>query len=350
LEGDLGAPIPILGGDVVSANFDHSYAAFGHFNYHVSDGLRLLAGARETYDTVAMHNLEDQGTYVVNLFGPPGAFNYSHSNSNFSFKLGGEYDLMPGSMLYINYGTGYKGPAYPTNLAFAGQDPYIFPETVHDVEGGIKTMLLDDKLRFNVAGFYEKFTNFQTQTFTTNAIPYTGNAGGARSAGVEVNATARPVKDFTVNLGLTYAESVFTDNITSCYPGQSVASCPNGTDFQAAGAQTPASAKISSTLEGMYDFHVGANTLTAEANWYHRSSMNFSANADPGTETGAIDLLGANLTYRLQQTELSVFCKNCTNKIFPSYLARQPGDGGAIVQSFSYNSVRTIGASLNYKF
>jgi iron complex outermembrane receptor protein len=350
IEGTLGAPIPILGGDVVSANFDHSYAVFGQFNYHVDDALRLLAGARETYDTVAMHNLEDEGNYPVPLDGPTGAFAYSHSNRNFSFKVGAEYELVPGSMLYLNYGTGYKGPAYPTNLAFAGQDPYILPETVHDVEGGIKTMLLDDKLRLNISGFYEKFTNFQTQTFTTNAIPYTGNAGGARSAGVEFNITARPIKDFTVNLGLTYADSVFTDNITSCYNGQSAASCPNGTDFQAAGAQTPSSAKLTSTLEGLYDFHIGTNTLTVEANWYHRSSMNFQANGDPATETGAIDLLGANLTYRLEQTDLAVFCKNCTNKIFPSFLGPQPGDGAAINQSFSYNSVRTIGASVNYKF
>lgn len=350
IEGTLGAPGPILGGDVTSANFDHSYAAFGQFNYHVSSDLRLLAGARETYDTVSMHNLEDDQSFPVPLFGPSGAFNYSHSNNNFSFKLGGEYDLKPGSMLYLNYGTGYKGPAYPTNLAFPGQNPYVLPETVRDVEGGLKTMLLNDKLRFNISGFYEKFTNFQTQTFTTNAISYTGNAGGARSAGVEINATARPVKDFTVNLGFTYADSVFTDNITSCYPGQSVAACPNGTDFQAAGAQTPASAKVTSTLEGMYDFHIGGNTLTAEANLYHRSSMNFQANGDPGTETGAIDLLGANLTYRLQSLDFSVFCKNCSNKIFPSYLGRQPGDSGAINQSFSYNSVRTIGASANYKF
>jgi iron complex outermembrane recepter protein len=345
-------PAPVLlGGDYVAANFERSVAAFGQFNYHVSSDLRLLAGARVTHDLVGVNTTEDEGTYIIPLEGPTGYFTFSHGNTNFSFKVGAEYDLAPGSMLYLTYGTGYKGPSYPANLSFPGQDPYVKPETVRDVEGGIKTMMLNDKLRLNISGFYEKFKDFQAPTFTPeNELGYTGNAGGARSAGVEVNATARPTRDLTINLGFIFSDSYFTDNITGCFPGQSLTSCPNGTSFQGAGLAMPAAAKVTSTLEGAYDFHIGSNTLTAEANWYHRTGINFDANGDPLTRVGPIDILGASLTYRLQQMEFAAFCKNCSNVIFPTFLGREPGDTGSVVQSFSYNSVRTIGVSANYKF
>ncbi|MDE2043432.1 MAG: TonB-dependent receptor, partial [Alphaproteobacteria bacterium] len=93
-----------------------------------------------------------------------------------------------------------------------------------------------------------------------------------------------------------------------------------------------------------------------EGNWYHRSSINFSASGSPLTAIGDTNLLGASIGLRIDaRMEVAIFCKDCNNQLVPSYLAFDPLDANvfnkaSIMQTFDYNSIRTIGASLNYKF
>jgi iron complex outermembrane recepter protein len=348
-----------LGGDVAAHNTDASIAAFGQFNYHVTDAWRLIFGARETHDSVGMaSNEEALATYTIAVDGPTGRYAYRQSVSNFSYKLGTQYDLTPGTMLYVTWSTGYKGPAELANVQGVTStgaliSPYIAPETVTDLEGGIKAYFFDRRLRFNLGAFIEKFKNFQTQTFNAAAdtIIY-ANAGGAKSTGVTLDSSAKLTNNFTINWNALYTHAKFTDFLTSCYPGQTAAQGCNLTTnvMQAAGLAPPTAARFTSTLEGVYTVPLGDNTLTLEANWYHRSSINYSPNGDPLTEQGPVNTLGANITFHYgANTTASIFCKNCTNQLVPTYMSREPIEN-TVVQSWGYDSVRTIGVSFNQKF
>jgi iron complex outermembrane receptor protein len=344
------------GGDFVGTNTARSIAGYGQVNFHATDALTLIAGARVTNDRVSILTTEDTGTYVLNLllFGPTGTFHYARSNTNFSYKLGAQYSIDDDTMLYATYSTGYKAPAYPTNLAsnVVPIDPYIGPETVGDFEAGIKSTMFDNRLRLNVSGFLEKFHDFQTQTYDAAAgqIVY-ANAGGVRSNGIEISGSAKPTDQLTINFGATILSSKFTDFITSCFPGQTVAQGCVGGLFQAAGLAPPTAAKFTSTLEGVYEIPFDDEDLTLEANWYHRTRLNFSPNGDPGTALGGVDVLGANISYHFANgSELNVFCKNCADERVPTYLSHVFGDATAIIQSWDYNSVRTIGASYTINF
>jgi iron complex outermembrane receptor protein len=343
-----------FGGDFDSRNTVDSAAAFGQFNFHVTDALTLLAGARVTRDKVKVRIAQDFGTYVngPGLYGPRGNFRFSDSNTDFSYKVGGQYQFTPDVMAYLTYATGYKGPAYPQNLGSNAFDPYIAPETVKDLEGGLRSTLFDGQLRLNVAGFYEKFSDFQTQTYDPVAALFRlANAGGVRAQGVEVDAVARPTERLTINFGASLTDTEFTNFITTCYPGQTAAlGCVAG-QFQAKGLAPPGAPKFTSNVQALYDVPIGDNTLTLEGNWFHRSSVNFSPNGDPGTALGDIDVFGASLTYRFDERyRVSVFCKNCTDKHVPSFLSHVTADATAILQSWNFNSVRTIGASFDVDF
>ena len=360
---------------------DRSLAAYSQFSYHLTDQFQVLAGARVTNDQVSVNALADNYGCLgqpfgpngpclpfVNIFGPANQnYSASHTNTNFSYKLGLQYDVTPSAMLYLTIGTGYKGPAMATNLTFSsqtdnqnpatGQNPYILPETVKDLEGGIKATLFDRKLRLNLAGFLEKFSNFQTQAFTSAGNTYLGNAGGVRSIGLELNATARPTSALTLNYTATLLDSHFTDFATdACYVGQTTNGCTTSVFFQGAGLSTPTTAHFHHTFEAQYEVPLGtSDKLIVEGNWYHRSSLNFQANAAPFSELGAIDTFGASLAYKNDKgLSFSIFCKNCTNKLVPTYISSDPGDAAtgvlSVFQRWDYNSVRTIGASVGVKF
>jgi iron complex outermembrane recepter protein len=345
-----------FGGDFDARNTVDSTAAFGQVNVHVTDALTLIAGARVTHDKVKVRIAQDFGTYVngPGLYGPRGNFRFSESNTDVSYKVGAQYAFTPDVMAYLTYATGYKGPAYPQNLGSNAFDPYIAPETVKDLEGGLRSTLLDGRLRLNIAAFYEKFSDFQTQTYDPVAALFRlANAGGVRSQGVEVDVTARPTEALTINFGATASSTKFSDFVTSCFPGQTAAQgCVTGR-FQAKGLAPPSAPDFTSNLQGLYDVAVGTDgdTVTVEGNWFHRSSVNFSTNGDPGTRLGSIDVFGASLTYRFDERyRVAIFCKNCTDKRAPSFLSHVTADTFAILQSWNFNSVRTIGASFDADF
>ncbi|MDZ4375726.1 MAG: TonB-dependent receptor [Phenylobacterium sp.] len=343
-----------FGGDFDARNTGDSVAAFGQVNFHLTDELTLLAGGRLTRDKVKLRTTQDVGVYGVppGLYGPSGTFRFSESNTDFSYKVGAQYDFTPDVMAYLTYATGYKGPAYPQNLGSSAFDPYIAPETVKDLEAGLRSTLFDRRLRLNVSAYYEKFDNFQTQTYDSVAALFRlTNAGGVRARGVEFDGVARPTDNLTINFGATLSSTKFTDFITTCYPNQTVAQgCVAGL-LQAKGLAPPGAPRFTSNLQALYEVPMGEDSLTLEANWFHRSRVNFSPNGDPGTILGGVDTFGASVTYRTQgRYEFSVFCRNCTDKRVPSFLSHVTGDPLAILQSWNLNSVRTIGASFNYDF
>ncbi|MBL8773303.1 MAG: TonB-dependent receptor [Phenylobacterium sp.] len=352
---NFGSGIPnFFGGDFDSRNTVDSAAAFGQVNFHVTEALTLIAGARVTRDKVKVRIAQDFGTYVngPGLYGPRGNFRFAESHTDLSYKVGGQYQFTPDVMGYLTYATGYKGPAYPQNLGSTAFNPYIAPETVKAVEGGVRSTVLDGRLRLNVAGFYNKFSDFQTQTYDPVAALFRlANAGGVRSQGVEIDAVARPTEFLTINFGASLIDTEFTDFVTTCYPGQTAAQGCVAGQFQAKGLAPANAPKFTTTLQALYDIPVGANTLTVEGNWFHRSGVNFSPNGDPGTKLGDVDIFGASLTYRFNERyRVSVFCKNCADKHVPSFLSHVTADALAILQSWNFNSVRTIGASLDVEF
>jgi iron complex outermembrane receptor protein len=351
----FGTGIPnYFGGDFVALNTADSYAAFGQVNFHVTEAFTVFAGGRVTHDEVSMTTTQDVGTYVVppGLYGPSGTFSFDESHTDFSYKLGAQYQATPDIMVYLTYGTGYKGPAYPQNLGSSAFDPYIAPETVEDWEGGIRSTFFDKRVRLNVSAFHQQFSDFQTQTYDPVAALFRlANAGGVKAYGVEIDASAGITDHLTVNFGATLASTRFTDFITTCYPGQTAAQgCVSGR-LQADGLAPPNAPDFTSSLQVLYDIPLGENLVTIEGNWFHRSKVNFSPNGDPGTELGAVDILGASLTYTLQDRyRFSLFCKNCANEYVPSFLSHVAADATAILQSWNFNSVRTIGLSFDYEF
>ena len=188
-------------------------AVYGNLTFNVSDAFRLLAGARYTHDSVDAFNNRIPATNG----GGPGlanvgaAFDLHVSNNDFSFKAGAQLDVLDNLMAYATYSQGYKGPAF--NVFFnqnSGQLDPIAAETADAYEVGTKFKTHDGSLTVNTALFYAKYDNFQANSFVNlngAVVTQLTNAGKVSTRGVEIDALARPSRNFTLTAGLAYADA-----------------------------------------------------------------------------------------------------------------------------------------------
>jgi iron complex outermembrane receptor protein len=363
---------PLIGLDSNNRFESKSYAAFGQFNVHPASGVTLLVGGRLTHDKVDLQLVETNTLFnypvsLVPTINSPG-LSSDTQNTDFSWKLGAEYQIAEEAMGYVTLARGYKGPTINTPRGVPGEQLAVGPETVHSLEVGLKSTWFDRKMRVNLAAFLQKFDDFQVQSFDPSSQTFfLGNAAEVKSQGIEILIDARPIEGLSLSLGATLLDSRF-DNFQndSCYAGQTVdmgcvviASVDGNQVFgsDSTGNHMPTSAKFTSTMSAQYQFPLSSSIeLYAGGSYYYRSKMFFSTQNDDTRSVDSIGILGLNTGMEFDnRLRFEIFCKNCTDKKFPLGIGNDAIDGTILnlessVQLWGYNSVRTIGATLSYNF
>ena len=159
----------IHGPDLVPAR---TKAVFAHGIFHLGEDTELAVGVRRTDEsknyTYARHNPD--GTGIPAPCAPP-AYNCAltglnglsgpFSDKRTDYRVALSHDWTDDVMTYVQYSTGYKGgglnprPFYPQQVLSFG------PETLKAYEVGVKSQLLDNKLRLNAAVFYNQYKDIQ---------------------------------------------------------------------------------------------------------------------------------------------------------------------------------------------
>lgn len=353
-----------LGQDYRFSLKQDSYAAFGQIGYKITDTIRLTAGGRVTRDTGVINLLENTGKYFVVLGVPNNLSNQSVSNTNFSFKVGADWQATPNLMLYGFYGQGYKGPGFSNTSPAPGADLRVRPEISRGGEIGIKGRAFDRRVTFSLSAFDTKFSDLQVQSFVQALRTFVlSNAATATTKGVDFSVQARATKDLTFIASGVYSDAKFNNYPgAQCYPTQTTNGCradlnssnPNFVGvFNAAGYQVPLSSKFTSTIGVEYEPRL-TGTLTGQfgASYYHRSRQATGiGNPFFIPEWNTLDL---HLGVRTARWNVSLFCVNCTNSVRPTAIGADGGDANPIsgppvltlAERWGYNSVRTAGLRL----
>jgi iron complex outermembrane recepter protein len=115
------------------------------------------------------------------------------------------------------------------------------PEHALSYELGMKSTLLDHRLRLNAAAFFINYDNrlFEAAKLTgAGIIQVEKNIGTSRNYGVEVDATVRPVASLTLTAGLGLLRAIwgnvnFYDGVTNSIINLKGLSAPNAPEYQA---------------------------------------------------------------------------------------------------------------------
>ncbi|MFN3457490.1 MAG: TonB-dependent receptor [Novosphingobium sp.] len=183
-----------------------SYAIYSDVKYQLSDAVTMRGGLRYTHDTGLQSGFRSDAlgvdnSLIVNLI-PLSSLRYSQDNV--SGKIGFDYKLADGNLLYASVSRGYRAPSFNAQAFFDPSELSIAkPEQVTSYEVGAKTQFADRKVTLNVAGFYYDYRNQQfINVDPTTAAQTLLNIPKSRIYGGEAELTIRASDRLTIHSGM----------------------------------------------------------------------------------------------------------------------------------------------------
>ncbi len=174
------------------------YAAYVQGDLHITDALSLTAGVRYSLDS-KKNDATMQTSFASFTLTPV------HIAKDFGAstpKVSLNYQINPTLLTYLSYAQGFQAGGFNPG-ALASPSTLSIPygkESDSSIEGGIKSELLDRRLRLNAALFSTKYKDMQqlVRVSDTNPSFITQNGGDAEVHGLELEATAKPDRNLTV--------------------------------------------------------------------------------------------------------------------------------------------------------
>ena len=191
-------------------------------------------------------------------------------------------------------------------------------------EAGVKTTLLDRRLRFNLGGYYFDTKDLQL-TAVGGASNFTTllNADHVRGHGFEAELEARPARGLTLTAGLSYNHTKIDS------PGLGVSSCGApctyldpvlvpATPFAPAivginGNSLPESPKWIANWTAGYEVPMGNGAVYAFTDWYYRSKIQFFLYKSVEFSDNSQIEGGLRVGYKTDRFDVAGFVRNLTD-------------------------------------
>jgi iron complex outermembrane receptor protein len=307
-----------------------SYAAYAHVNWKVTDSLGITLGARYTKEEKTITgNQADLNEFVLKAFGcgsppfdpacvsafgypvpasperlfPPGLYRLKYNV--FSPRIGAEYHFNDNTMAYASYSRGFKAGGFNERLTVAATTaPAFRPEKNDSYEVGIKTEILDRRVRFNVAGFVENYKDIQLLlTLQGAASPLFGNSGDARIKGFEAETNIRIARGLRLDAGLSYLDAHYT----KVEPNAEIT----------IETKLPKAPKWKFYVSPSYELALAnGGVIRLGADYTHTTKLYNDEANNPFVSRGATDILNAHASYVTpdEKLEFTVGGKNITDE------------------------------------
>ena len=393
---------------------DDDYAIFTNDTYHFTSKFDVNVGLRYTIDNKVLNSVNQntgtntgQGCAAVDsnlltqigaipqsllntlclpFFSP--AFNnfanhQSESTSNTSGTAKAVYRWNPELLTYASYAKGFKaggfnldrtgcpnglsvlqggncpvnGPAAFLNPAIvtaitANTNTFFKPEYSDSIEIGAKSTLFDRKLLLNAALFYEKFSNFQYNTFN-GLVFVVDSLPAVYSKGLDADFVLRPIRDLNIQGGLTIASTRFSHSDGSATSGVLATSSFLGS----AGSRLPLAPQYSASLEGTYTYRLPHDYMVRfNLGTKFNSRYNTGSDEDPRKEQTAYFVTDGRIIFGPQDNRYDVeiwaqnlFNTNYEQVAFDAGFQNAPNNPTGLIDAFLGNP-RTFGATLRARY
>ncbi len=388
-----------------------SYSLFTNETYHFTSKFDINIGARYTIDNKVDNSLNQNVSpltgagcdAIINSRGVPAsalgqqgintvclpiaesAFNnfanhQAESTSNTSGTVKAAYRFNPELLTYISYAKGFKAGGFNldriscpnqqglnpvTQLPLAtGPCPvganglvtatnaiastFFKPEYSDSAEIGAKSTLFDRKLLLNATLFYEKFSNFQDNTyngliFLVDSLPY------VYSKGLDTDFLYRPTRDLTLQGGLTIANTRFSHSDYQALLSSGYLGTP--------GERLPYAPQYSASIEATYTYHLPHDFFT-RLNLGAKFNSDYSSSSDEDVRKtqpaytitdGRIIFGPESARYDMEFFVENMFDTHYVQSTFNAPGQNAPNDATGLVDAF-LGAPRTFGATLRAKF
>ncbi len=340
---------------IIDAELDvNAYAVFTNFSYDLTDALALKLGARYSHEERTVETLFGVASPVATaaVFDP--LKSDSNSFSDFSPEIGIEYRTAGDVLLFLTYSEGFKSGT--ANLG-ERSPTVIEPETIDNLEMGLKGTFLNNRVQLNLAAFVYQVEDAQfDRTFPIPVPPFFSarleNAAKTDGRGLELETRWAATDHLTLDFNATLYDIEF-DEFKSLNP---LNEDLFGADSTSVEPESLAGNVPRNTPEWTYNLHAAyeialnsGGTLTFGGNVAAKGEQFYTEFNNPVLGTDAYTLVDANLLYTSGDGNftVNVWGKNLEDKQVLS---------GAFAISTSrtitgtYLPPRQYGVTLGYKF
>ncbi|GLV24532.1 TonB-dependent receptor [Sphingobium sp. TomTYG45] len=342
LEGGLLAPALL---DVAHARQrTRSLSAYGQGTYKLTDDTRLTLGLRYTKERRKMNGIEiatlplaGGGTEDVEVAN----VDQRVSQGVVTWRAAIDHDFGPDTLGYASINKGFKSGGF--NLDVITNPPYKAEELI-SYEAGVKTSLLDRKLRLNVAGFYYDYSNIQIVGLgATSLVLYNGPKARIYGADVDIDAQVTPRLTLSGNFELMKSKFGDFDQAVFYRP------LPGGGYEQyadnARGNKLPLAPGFTGSLTGVYKIPTDHGEWQLVGTVSHNSG--FYTEVDNRLRQPAYTLLAANIRYTLpgDRVYVKLWGENLTNEKVVNFLATTTLSTAVVL-----DAPRTYGFTVGFKY
>jgi outer membrane receptor protein involved in Fe transport len=266
-------------------------------------------------------------------------------------------------MGYVSYTHGYKsggismtrdaggtqfaftpgGPAGP----FPPQDPTFEKETADSFELGLKSTLMDDRLRLLAAAWRTEFQDLQVQVLRpADGAFAVSTAEGATSQGVELESTLAVTEGLTLNASVQWVDATYDDGTgalsgTQSLDGEDLGFVSDWTGTVGASYQTSITDSLDLFLDGNL-FMRTDQRLSTEIQTYDTEEDGYS-----------LLTLRAGVKASDETWEVAAWCRNCAEESYAVSKFQIPFDGWLLGSSTVWSHVgspRIMGVTGTYRF
>lgn len=366
----------LLDGDIVFAqdNETTSTAVYGQLDWHINDRFSWSIGGRYAKDekdiTQALINQEDpafDSALLSALIGVPielvvlgipangpsqllgfiatgdpsvlnGPYSVDASDdwSEFVPSTSLSWNFGDDSLVYFTASKGYKSGAYvaqttnPTDAVIA-----LEPENATNFEIGLKTQLMDNRVRLNASVFNMDYEDLQVFRLVGSLL--VGANAEATSKGFEIDATALLSEDWVVSASYGYLDAEYDTFFEE----------DTGVDFS--GNTLPRSAEDSFSINSTYTFNLsGGSTIDFDLDYTYKGDYFIEVSNSPASEEDGYGLLNASLAWTSadERWEAVAWGKNVTDEEYRIHSIISNVSGTVDL----WNMPDTYGLTVNYSF
>ena len=295
-------------------NYTHqetdSMAVFFEGDYDINDQFTLTIGGRYIDEEKSSNACQGPGPYPdcsqINT--------YADKNwTKFTPKVALSYQSNENMLYYISYSQGYRSGGFNGRWGnqFSAVRPYR-PETVTNIELGLKSQLLDNRLRFNMAIFDMDYEDKQLDVDIPDTLAAIGratvtdNVAEATFRGVELELYAIINQNFSIDLNMGYLDASY-DEFFADFTG-------SGTESDFTYLEPLRAPELTWTLGLTYEWQAGAGIAYVRASAHfigeHHTSQLNSQTVFNNDQT----LVDLSMNYELDNTTFAFFAKNITEE------------------------------------
>lgn len=330
---------PPVGGkapDRATTNVAKSTALYGQLTYTpaiLDDRLHLTGGLRYTED-------KKHGALVA-LSGAPTSRTYPFSSSRLDPGMSVSFDASNTTQIYARWGVAYRaGGANSRSATFRA----FGEEEVKSLEGGLKTEFWNRRGRFNIAVFDMAYRNIQVDFIDPLApsnIETMNAAGKAKVRGMEIDAALRPANGLTLNGSYSYTDYKLPPAVNPFSSLASTVNLPYTPKHAASGSVEYRMTGMKGGTPFIYFDGSYASPSYSFPGDLNMTDKYFVANGRIGIEEIAI---GPG------EFKASLWVKNIFNEAHRTALYSLLGTGTTNSLYSWFNTPRTYGIDLNYRF